>query len=38
MNILEVSNLSVEFPIKNGTKTVLRDISFEMKRGEIAYL
>ena len=35
MNILEVKNLSVRFPTKNGTKTVLQDISFVMKRGEV---
>lgn len=35
MNILEVHNLSVGFPTKNGIKTVLQDVSFTMKRGEV---
>lgn len=33
--ILKVENLSKSFPSKNGTDDVVRDLSFEVKRGEI---
>lgn len=38
MNVLEVTNLSVEFATENGSIIAVKDVSFELKRGEILAL
>ena len=36
MSVLDVRNLSVQYPTENGAAEIVKDISFKVEKGEIA--
>ena len=38
MSVLDVRNLSVQYPTENGAAEIVKDISFKVEKGEIAGL